>query len=121
MLKYGLDYIFENFSSNFNSTGINFLKKFSKDEKNIDYNNLFFEIDHPAIKSYNFLKHFSTLYDLLINLLIENETILDSLTIPLDLAKIIYSLKSVISKKIESITEETEEQKKKILLHKIAF
>ena len=57
MLKYGLDYIFENFSSNVNSTGINFLKKFSKDEKMIDYNNLFFEIDDTVIKIYNLLKH----------------------------------------------------------------
>ena len=82
---------------------------------------MLFEIDDPVIKSYNFLKHFSTLHDLLINLLNENETILNSSTILLDLAKIIYSLKSNISQKIENITEETEEQKKKFLLHKIAF
>ena len=112
LIKDRLDYIFESFSSSFSSTGINFLNRFSQDEKKIDYNNLFFEIDDPVIKSYNFLKHFGTLYYLLINLLNENETILDSSTMQLDLAKIIYSLESIISKKNENITEKSEEQKK---------
>ena len=33
LLKNKLDYIFENFNSNFNSTGKNFLKRLAKDEK----------------------------------------------------------------------------------------
>ena len=45
LLKDKLDYIFKNFDPNFNSTGKNFLIKFAKDEKNIDYNNLFLSID----------------------------------------------------------------------------
>ena len=72
LLKDRLDYIFTNFSSNFNSTGKNFLKKLAKDEKKIDYNNLFFEIDYPVIKSFDFLENVGALHDLLINLLNEN-------------------------------------------------
>ena len=47
LLKDRLDYIFTKFSSNFNSTGKNFLIKLAKDEKKIDYNNFFFELDDP--------------------------------------------------------------------------
>ena len=77
-----------------------------------------FEIDDPVIKSYNFLEHAGTLFDLLISLLNENETILDSSAIQLDLTKIIYPLKIIISRKIENITGK---YKKKFLPHKIAF
>ena len=99
LLKDRLDYIFTNFSSNFNSTEKNFLKKLAKDEENIDYKNLFFEIDDLVIRSYDFLKNVGTLYDLLINLLNENETILNSSTMQLDLTKTMLLLKSIISKK----------------------
>ena len=51
-------------------------------KKKIDYNNLFFKIDDPIIKSFR-------LYDLLINLLNENESILDSSAMQIYLAKII--------------------------------
>ena len=43
LLKDRLDYVFTNFSSNFNSNGKFFLKKPAKNEEKIDYNNLFFE------------------------------------------------------------------------------
>ena len=67
LLKNKLDYIFKNFNSNFNSTGKNFLKRLAKDEKKIDYNNLFFEIEGKfVVKDADFLKQFGTLYDLLI-------------------------------------------------------
>ena len=57
LLKDKLDFIFKNFSSNFNSTGKTFLIKLAKDEKKIDYNNLIFEIDDKsAVKSADFLK-----------------------------------------------------------------
>ena len=70
LLKDKLDFIFKNFGSNFNSTGKNFLTKLAKDEKKIDYNNLFFEIDDKSVvKSVDFLKEIGTLYDLLIYLL----------------------------------------------------
>ena len=54
------------------------------------------------------------LYDLLINLLNENEIILDSSAMQLDLTKIMLSLKSIISKKIKNITEKSEKQNKEI-------
>ena len=94
LLKDRLDYIFANFSSNFNSTGKNFPKKLAKDEEKIDYNDLFFEIDDPVIRSYDFLENVGTLYDLLINLLNENETILDSSAMQLDLTRIMKILQT---------------------------
>ena len=77
-----------------------------------------FEIDDPVIKSYNFLEHAGTLFDLLISLLNENETILDSSAIQLDLTKIIYPLKIIISRKIENITGKN---KKKIFAAQNSF
>ena len=63
LLKDKLDFIFKNFDQNFNSTGKYFLKKLAKDEKKIDYNNLFFEIDDKSVfKSAGFLKEIGTLY-----------------------------------------------------------
>ena len=122
LLKDRLDYIFTNFSANFNSTGKNFLKKLAKYEEKIDYNNLFFEIDDSVIRSSDFLDNAGTLYDLLINSLNENETILDSLPMQLDLTKIMLSLKIIISKKIQNITDKSEKlKKKKFLLHQIVF
>ena len=56
LLKDGLDYIFKTFNPKFDSTGKKILRKFAKDEKEIDYNDLIFEIDDPVIKSFNFLK-----------------------------------------------------------------
>ena len=80
LLKDELDFIFKNFDLNFNSTGKNFLKKLAKDEKKIDYNNLFFSIDNePVAKDVDFLKEFGTLYDLLIYLLGNNKRITISL------------------------------------------
>ena len=94
-----------------------FLKKLAKGEEKIDYNDLLFEMDDPVIKNYDFLENLGMLYDLLINLLNENETILDAPAMQLDLTKIIYSLKSIIAKKfgkIENITDKSEKQKKEI-------
>ena len=77
---------------------------------------MFFEIDDPVIRSYDFLENVGTLYNLRINLLNEKETILDSSTasMEVDLTKMIYSLKNIISKKIENITDKSEKQKKEI-------
>ena len=67
LLKDKLDYTSKNFSPNFNSTGKNFLIKLAKDEKNIDYNNLLFNIDDkPVVESVDFLKEIGAMYDLLI-------------------------------------------------------
>ena len=98
-----------------------FLKKLAKGEEKIDYNDLLFEIDDPVIKNYDFLENLGMLYDLLINLLNEDETIFDAPAMQLDLTKIIYSLKSIIAKKFENIIDKSEKQKKKFLLHKIVF
>ena len=107
LLKDRLDYIFTNFSSNFNSTGKNFLKKLAKDEEKVDYNDLFFEIDDPIIRSYDFLENVDTLYDLLISLLNGNEIILHSSNMQLDLTKIIFSMKNINSKKLENIADKS--------------
>ena len=50
-------------------------------------------------------------HDLLINLLHENKTILDSSAMQLDLTKTMLTLKSIISEKIENITDKSEKQK----------
>ena len=55
LLKGKLDFIFKNFGSNFNSTGKNFLTKLAKDEKKIDYNNLFFsKYNESVVKNADF-------------------------------------------------------------------
>ena len=70
LLKDELDFMFKNFDSNFNSTGKIFLKKLAKDDKKIDYNNLFFSIDNGSVaEDVDFLEKYDTLYDLLIYLL----------------------------------------------------
>ena len=51
---------------------------------------------------------------MLINLLNENESILNSSTMQIYLAKIILKLKNTISEKIENITDKSEKQKKEI-------
>ena len=54
LLKDKLDFIFK-------STGKYFLKKLAKDEKKIDYNDLFFSIyDKSAVKTIDFLEEFGT-------------------------------------------------------------
>ena len=113
LLKDRLDYIFTKFSSNFKNTGKNYLIKLAKDEKKIDYNNWFFETDDPVIKSFDLLENVGTLYDLLINLLNENENKLDSLNTQVYLTKILSKLKITIFEKIENITDKSEEEKKR--------
>ena len=83
-------------------------------KKKIDYNNLFLKIDDPAIKSFDFLENVGTLYDLLINLLNENENIVDSLAMQIYLAKIISKLKTTIFEKNENIIDKSKKQKKEI-------
>ena len=81
---------------------------------------MFFEIDDPVIRSYDFLENVGMLYDLLTNLLNENETILGSSPMQLDLTEIMFSLKGIISKKIANITDKSKKTKK-ILLHQLMF
>ena len=115
LLKDKLDFIFKNFVPNFNSTGKDFLKKLAKDEKKIDYNNLFFEIDDKSVaKDVDFLEEIGTLYDLLIYLLGNFMRITTSTQVQLDNFKAISVLKKIISSMKTDITDQSEEQKKKI-------
>ena len=56
---------------NFTGNGKSILKKLARDERMINYNNLFFKAGDLSIKNFDFLKRFGTLYDLLIDLLSE--------------------------------------------------
>ena len=115
LLKYELDFIFKNFGSNFNSTGKKILIKLAKDEKKIDYNNLFFGIDNePVVTNAVFLKEFGTLYDLLIYLLNNSMRIVTSTEDQIHFFKAITVLKKFISSMKTDITDQSEEQKKKI-------
>ena len=115
LLKDKLDFLFKNFGSNFNRTGKNFLTKLAKDEKNIDYNNLFFEIDDKSVvQDVDFLKEIGTLYDLLIYLLDNSINLIDSTQTQLDVFKAITTFKIIISNLKTDITDKSEEEKKKI-------
>ena len=70
LLKDKLDFLFKTFGLNFSSTGKKILIALAKDEKKIDYNNLFFKLDKASVaKNIDFLNEIGTLYDLLIFLL----------------------------------------------------
>ena len=115
LLKDKLDFIFKNFDSNFNSTGKTFLIKLAKDEKKIDYNNLFLEIDYKSVvKSADFLKEIGTLYDLLIYLLDNPINAVTSAQIQGDFLKAITSLNIIISSMKTDIIDQREEEKTKI-------
>ena len=121
LLKDKLDFIFKNFDSNFNSTGKNFLTKLAKDEKKIDYNNLFFEIDDKsAVKSVDFLEEFVILYDLWIYLLDNCIKIISSTKAQTEFLEVITALKITISNIKTDMTDQSEEQKK-ILQNKRVF
>ena len=94
----------------------NFLKKLAKDEKKkADYNNLLFETDDKlVVKSFDFLKDIVTLYDLLICLLDNSMTILTSTQTQIDFFKAITVLIIIISNMKTDITDQSEEEKKKI-------
>ena len=115
LLKDKLDFIFKTFDSNFNSTGKKFLIKLSKDETKIYNNNLFFEIDDKSVvKSADFLKEIGTLYDLLIYLLDNSMNAVTFAQTQLSFFKAIPVLKIIILNIKTDITDQSEEQKKKI-------
>ena len=106
LLKDKLDFIFKNFGSNFNNTGKKYLMKLAKDEKKIDYNNLYFEIDKKSVvKSVDFLKENGTLYDLLIYLLDNSNRVLISAETQINFTKAITVLKIIISNIKTDITD----------------
>ena len=96
LLKYKLDHIFKNFGLHFNSTGKNFLKKLAKDERKIDYNNFFFEIDDESVvKDVDVLKEIAALYDLLIYFLDNSMRIVTSTGDQINFLKAITVLKKL--------------------------
>ena len=78
---YGKDGILLKCHKNFSDKRKDILKKFSKDERLINYYNLFFKSGLISVENLDFFKRFGTLYDLLIDLLNEkmsiNEVIFD--------------------------------------------
>ena len=112
LLKDKLDHIFGNFGSNLNSTGKKFLIRLAKDEKKIDYNNLFFKInDAPIVKDIGFLKEIDILYDLLIYLLDNFMRIVTSAQTPIDFFKVITVLRIIISNIKTDITYQRRRKK----------
>ena len=76
---------------------------------------MFFEIDDKyVVKSVDFLKEIGTLYDLLIYLLDNSMRITTSAQTELDCFKTMATLKIIISNLKTDITDQSEEQKKKI-------
>ena len=116
LLKNKLYYIFKNFGSRFNSTGKNFLKKLAEDEKEIDFDNLFFKISSTSVvKSVSFLEEFGTLYDLLIYLLDNSKRLLISTEAQLNFGKAITVLEIIISNPKNDIADQSDGEKKEII------
>ena len=87
-----------------------FLTKLVKDEKKVNYNNLFFDIDDKSlVKSADVLKEFGTLHDLLIYLLENSMKIVTSSEDQIKFFKAII----VLSIKTD-ITDQSQEHKKKL-------
>ena len=75
----------------------------------------FFNIDEKSVvKSVDFLEEVGTLYDLLIYLLANAERVLYSAQTQTNFFKVINVLKTTISSMKTDITDQSEEQKKKI-------
>ena len=88
LLKDKLDFIFKTFGLNFSSTGKKFLITLAKDEKKIDYNNLFFKLNKASVvKNIDFLNEIGPLYDLLIFLLDNSMRIVTSTETRIDFLK----------------------------------
>ena len=122
LLKDKLDFISKNFGSNFNNTGKKYLIKLAKDEKKIDYNNLYFEIDDKSVvKSVDFLKENGTLYDLFIYLLDNSNRVLISAETQINFTKAITVLKIIISNIKTDIADQVKNKKRKFLQKKSVF
>ena len=100
-----------------------FLIKLAKDEKKIDYNNLFFSIDDKSVvKSVDFLEEFGTLYNLLIYLLDNSIGIISSTKAQTDFLEAITVFKKIISSIKTDVRDQSKEQKKrKFLQNKRVF
>ena len=122
LLKDNLNDILVSFDMNFTNEGKNILKKASSDERMINYNNLFFKTGDPNIKNFDFLKRFSTLHDLLIDLLnkeININTAAKEMIITLEEPRdfILLEEKGIANKNTQSIINKTKKKtKEKIVL-----
>ena len=75
LLKGNLKEILMNFDMNFTNKEEDILKNVVIDERMINHSNFTFKTSDPIIRKFDFLKGFSTLYDLLIGLSSEKITI----------------------------------------------
>ena len=92
-----------------------FLIRLPIDAKKIDYKNLFFEIGYQSVvEDVDFLEEIGTLYDLLIYLLDKSMRIVTSTQTQIDFFKAITILKIIISNMKTDITDQSDEEKKKI-------
>ena len=99
-----------------------FLTKLAKDEKKVNYNNLFFDIDDKSlVKSADFLKEFGTLYDLLIYLLDNSMKILTSSEDQINFFKAITTFKIIISNLKTTLQIRVKNKKRKFLQNKKMF
>ena len=69
LLKDNVNDILMALEMNLDNNGKDILKKLVRDERMINYNNLFFKTGNSSIGNLDFSKTFATLYDLLIDLL----------------------------------------------------
>ena len=115
LLEDKLDFIYKNIGSNFNSTGKKILIKLAKDEKTIDYNNLFFKLNEAAaVKNVDFLQKFGTFSDLLSFLLNNSMRIITSVEDQTKIFKAITVLRIIISNMKTDIADQSKEEKKKV-------
>ena len=90
---------------NFNTdNGENILQKVAKDERMINYNNLFSKAGNHIIKNFGFLKRFGTLYDFLIDLINEKTSTLKAVRKQNEMINKIEELKDFILLEEKSIT-----------------
>ena len=69
LLKDNLDYILTAYDMNITTEGKDILRNVADDENGINYKYLFFKSGDRAVDSYDFLKRYGSLYDLLTDLL----------------------------------------------------
>ena len=91
---------------NINSKGEDILKKLARDERMINYNNLFFRSGSPAIENYVFLKKFGILYDFLIDFLNERIDIIKASKEQSEMTKKINKLRNFVLSEEERINNE---------------
>ena len=87
----------------------NILKNLARDERMINYSNLFYKTGDPGIKNFDFLKRFGTLFDLLIDFLNVKTNINKAKQEQKEMINKIDELKNLILLKAKSITKKKAE------------